>query len=95
MVTPELATVKLPFATTALFTVAEVAVKPVIPVAFAVQPVVIIKMSPVAKSVIASVPLLTLKVSFPVPPVNESLPAPPVILSFSRTSYYDVITSFT
>ena len=58
-----------------------VAVKPVIPVALAVQPVVMIKISPVVKSVIASVPLLTLNVSFPAPPVNESFPAPPVILS--------------
>ena len=45
IVTPELQLLNLPYLSE-LFTVEEVAVKPVIPVAFAVAPVEIIKMSP-------------------------------------------------
>ena len=81
MVTPLLSAVKLPLLTSELLMVALVAVNPDIPVAFAVLPAVILRISPSDKSVIVSVPSFTLNVSLPSPPVKLSFPAPPLILS--------------
>ena len=46
------------------------------------EPPVTIKSSPVFKSLMVSLPLLILKVSFPSPPVRSSSFAPPEIESF-------------
>ena len=46
------------------------------------EPPVTTTSSPVVKSLITSLPALTLKVSLPAPPVRSSLSAPPVIVSF-------------
>ena len=66
---------------TPLFEVKPVAIKLEIFVAFAVAPEETIKMSPVAKSVIKSVPEVTLKVSDAAPPTKISLKVPPVNVS--------------
>ena len=81
IVAPPLAAVKLPLFSSELLIDALVAVNAVIPVALAVHPAVILRMSPSDKSVIASIPLLTLNVSFPDPPVMMSSPVPPVMIS--------------
>ena len=66
---------------TPLLEVALVAIKLEISVAFAVAPEETIKTSPVVKSVIKSVPEVTLKVSFPVFPVRVSAPPAPSRIS--------------
>ena len=63
------------------FELALVAEKVDTPVAFMVAPLETINTSKVLISLIISVPLVILKVSFPPPPEIISLPSPPVIMS--------------
>ena len=70
----------LRFAMPAL-SVAAVAVKAPVTVAFAVAPPETTSPSPPERSVTLSTPASTLKMSLPAPPVRVSLPAPPVRVS--------------
>ena len=78
IIDPRLPAVNVP---TPLFEVALVATKLVTFVAFTVAPEETIKISPVVKSVIRSVPEATLKVSELSPPTKISLKVPPVNIS--------------
>ena len=82
MVTPLLSAVKLPLLTSELLMVALVAVNPDIPVAFAVLPAVILRISPSDKSVIVSVPSFTINVSLPSPSTTLCLLSPSPLIPY-------------